>query len=681
MLSLEAMGFGNMFWPLATYRDVIPAVGLGFLFFGLFPFSLFGVEATPEVETLSLKEVEEKLESTTLELEGLANPTIRGGVGNVGWSSKRRASQKDLEWVRVLFQKRAKVDEIVLVPSIWRDASKGLEAEGFPLEFEVSIGDREQEKGVVVASFDSEDRLLPRIAPLVLPIEPTLCDWVEVRASVLSPLGSEEASLYAFGLAEVMAFAGQENVALHGKVNASSEMRNRVSGSVSPQSIADGTTPYVIDAATGKPSKACVLFYAKGEEPSLVFDLGEPFTVDQLLLHAPDFSESVPQIRHADYGMPRAFRLEGALQSDFSDAVHLLEYERKSIYEVGSVLALTVPPTSCRFVRLVVLQGYKAPEARDVYHCIGFSEVEIFSAGVNVSRGKEVREEGKVKFFDGSLVNLVDGDNHFGRILSIRDWMEQLGRRHDLSLIKPVLEKEVLNRYQKQGRQFTIFGWLAVLLVIGLVGGLWWERKARTAQVERIKKRFVADLHDEVGANLHAIGLLSDVMRGRVKSEQGVLELLDEVRVISDETSEATRHCTSMLEATGLCEDLEAEMRRSASRLMLDIDCKMKVVAGENLQLLLPRKRIDLLLFFKECLTNVVRHAHATRVEVELRADGKQVSLFVKDNGEGTGGRVSSSLRRRARLLGAKLNVGSEEGGGTCVSLLLKNRKLGFFNG
>jgi len=640
---------------------------------------LVGLVVASDFDEMSLKEVETKLEEIDSELETLAHPTMRAGVGNIGWGSRGRREADRPEWVRVEFEEDVEIDRIVLVPVVWRDPDTGLEGDAFPVDFEVIVGRKGKDSGSVVASYDASDALLPRIAPLVIPVEPVSCAWVEIRAELLSQRSLD--GLFAFQLAEVMAFSGGENVALHGNVRSSSLYGSRVGGSYSREALVDGTTPYVIDAADGEPSQSCVVFYITGDTPFLVFDLGETQEIDQIRLHAPDFSESVPQIRHADYGLPRAMLIDGANSPDFTDSVELVEYRRSTIYGSGPVIPLRFPPASCRYVRFTVTNGYGAPEAKEHHRCVGFTEIEILASGSNVARGVKPEVKGELNFVDGHLKNLTDGRNHFGNILPLREWMEQLARRHDLSLLRPVVDRELLNRYRHQGAKLTQLAWLAGLLAVGLVIAVLLGRMARMRQVTRIKKRFVADLHDEVGANLHAIAILSDIVRGRLKSGAGAEELLDEVRVISQETSEATRHCTSMVEAKGLCEDLEAELRRSASRMLRDTDHEFKVVGGRNLKLLAPKRRIDLLLFFKECLTNVMRHSHATRVEIEMKADGRHVSLQVDDNGDGTVGGISSSLKRRARLLRGKLNVVPRNGGGTSVSLELKSRKFGFIHG
>ncbi|WP_240509698.1 GAF domain-containing protein [Streptomyces malaysiense] len=72
-----------------------------------------------------------------------------------------------------------------------------------------------------------------------------------------------------------------------------------------------------------------------------------------------------------------------------------------------------------------------------------------------------------------------------------------------------------------------------------------------------------------------------------------------------------------------------------------------------------------------EALTNIARHAHADRAEVLLATDGREVRLWVRDNGVGIpcGGRRSGlrNMAERAERLGGRLDVGKSGGGGATL--------------
>ena len=97
----------------------------------------------------------------------------------------------------------------------------------------------------------------------------------------------------------------------------------------------------------------------------------------------------------------------------------------------------------------------------------------------------------------------------------------------------------------------------------------------------------------------------------------------------------------------------------------------------EYLERLPRRKRIDLSLFYKDGLINIIRHYVATEVTTRLTSSPSQLRLTVSDNGHGFTGEDPASLKRRASLLGADFQVEHPKSGGTCIVLTLKTRKLG----
>lgn len=70
-----------------------------------------------------------------------------------------------------------------------------------------------------------------------------------------------------------------------------------------------------------------------------------------------------------------------------------------------------------------------------------------------------------------------------------------------------------------------------------------------------------------------------------------------------------------------------------------------------------------------ELLSNTARHAHATRVEVSLKATADEVRLTVSDNGGGIPEQSRRSgldnLAERARQVGGALELSTPDGGGT----------------
>jgi signal transduction histidine kinase len=156
--------------------------------------------------------------------------------------------------------------------------------------------------------------------------------------------------------------------------------------------------------------------------------------------------------------------------------------------------------------------------------------------------------------------------------------------------------------------------------------------------------------------------------------------LLDQIRALTERSGVAARSCVNLLESRGLYEGLAADMRRTATRLLADIDNQFDIENEQLLATLPQRQQVGIALFYKECLTNIIRHSRASMVVTQLVATPQAIHLTVTDNGQGLapglegrrGSRpVPGSLRRRARLLGARVTAADVLDGGTQITLAL----------
>jgi len=135
------------------------------------------------------------------------------------------------------------------------------------------------------------------------------------------------------------------------------------------------------------------------------------------------------------------------------------------------------------------------------------------------------------------------------------------------------------------------------------------------------------------------------------------------IRAVTERTGTAMRHCTAMQEASGLYAGLRADMERAAVRIMAQLEHDISVEGEEFLEQLKPRTRVDLFLFYKECLVNISRHSGATQFSTRLRAGPREIHLAVRDNGHPTiSSTTTSSCRRPARAsAGSSLSAEMQE--------------------
>jgi signal transduction histidine kinase/ligand-binding sensor domain-containing protein len=230
--------------------------------------------------------------------------------------------------------------------------------------------------------------------------------------------------------------------------------------------------------------------------------------------------------------------------------------------------------------------------------------------------------------------------------------------------------------------------WFLALVAMGIgltAWGLQRARLARRAALERVRAGIAADLHDEVGSGLTQISILAEVARREVAGPASgrlgrVAEIARTTRVSMSDLVWAIDPEKDRLA------DLVARVRAATSVLFdpLGVDLVLRAPSDAEAQHveLGPDVRRELLLFFKEAATNAARHAHAARVEIELRLAGQDLELCVRDDGRGfdpaapATGHGLPGLRRRAERLGARLTIDSTPGRGTEIRLALALARL-----
>jgi signal transduction histidine kinase len=252
--------------------------------------------------------------------------------------------------------------------------------------------------------------------------------------------------------------------------------------------------------------------------------------------------------------------------------------------------------------------------------------------------------------------------------------------------------------------------WFLTLAGVTIVGGVAGTvraaatRKFRRAlavleqqhAIERDRARIAKDIHDDLGAGLTQITLLSELAR-REPAEQAGAHL----ERISDSARQMTRAMDEIVWAvdpqadslSGLMDYVSA-FTESFLRTA-DIRCRMDLPATLPALHVESETRYNLFLALKETLNNIVKHAHASEVWLRLRLERDSFTLVIEDNGQGmtgngngngdgnaigNGDRLSSghglpNLEQRLAAIGGHCIFDSAPGRGTRVEMtvIVKN--------
>jgi signal transduction histidine kinase len=197
---------------------------------------------------------------------------------------------------------------------------------------------------------------------------------------------------------------------------------------------------------------------------------------------------------------------------------------------------------------------------------------------------------------------------------------------------------------------------------------------------EQERTRIAMELHDDLGQQLTGLKLELSWLSGRVK--EGRQATPDEVgamrRLLDTAIASVRRIATDLrpliLDDLGFGEAVAWQTSEFAKRSGLDIALDLQAQALVKDDVLATA----LFRIVQESLTNVVRHAKATNVQVRLACDGTHLVLTVRDNGTGiaSGPRTGSgiglvSMRERATALGGQLRIAGVAGAGTTIEVTL----------
>ena len=201
---------------------------------------------------------------------------------------------------------------------------------------------------------------------------------------------------------------------------------------------------------------------------------------------------------------------------------------------------------------------------------------------------------------------------------------------------------------------------------------------ARLVEAREDERRNIArELHDELGQRLTALKLeLASLKPGaRVPAARStaMVEMLDDT--VASVRRIAADLRPLMLDDLGFNAAVDWLAKDTARRMGLAVTLEL----DEHDPHLDERATIALYRMVQEALTNVVRHAHASAVQVRLREEGGRLTLTVRDDGSGFPERATAKagsfglmgMRERVYMLGGEMQIDNPEGGGGRITVRL----------
>jgi signal transduction histidine kinase len=196
-------------------------------------------------------------------------------------------------------------------------------------------------------------------------------------------------------------------------------------------------------------------------------------------------------------------------------------------------------------------------------------------------------------------------------------------------------------------------------------------------ELERVRARISADLHDDIGASLSRIAVLSEVARAPlIDAHPTAAGSLAEITTISREVMDSISDMVWVINPRyEHLSDLVARVRRFAGETLGPRDIALQFRgpdAGED-PLVGAEVRRHFLLIAKEAVHNIAKHSGATEARVEFELHSRCLTLRVSDDGLGFDcagsepGNGLVNIRRRAAWLGGRAELHASPGKGVLI--------------
>lgn len=249
--------------------------------------------------------------------------------------------------------------------------------------------------------------------------------------------------------------------------------------------------------------------------------------------------------------------------------------------------------------------------------------------------------------------------------------------------------------------QIWWFQVLVTVILVGLVGGIVRYLEAekmrmriqlteRKGAIERERSRIAKDVHDDLGASLTEITLLSELAQGFDSSSE---QLQTDMRKIAARTRNLTRALDATVWAVNprndTLESLASYTCTHAEDFLKSagIRCRLEVPDHLPHQVLTAALRHNVFLIVKEALHNIVKHAYATEVLLRLSVFADGMLIEIEDNGKGFAtvqepteikslskrhGDGLLNMRKRAEDIGARFEIDQRASSGTRIQLEMR---------
>ena len=203
---------------------------------------------------------------------------------------------------------------------------------------------------------------------------------------------------------------------------------------------------------------------------------------------------------------------------------------------------------------------------------------------------------------------------------------------------------------------------------------------------ERERERIARDLHDEIGPRLTQIKLVSEMVKQKIVSNDEIKEKLDELSFASGNAFSTFKEIVWALNPmNNTLEELGTYLGQCTSDFLstANIKCRLELQPEFPYIEISYDTRRNIIMAVKESLNNIVKHAGASIVNVELNVVDRNLIVKIIDDGRGFNinkanpyGNGLKNIRYRIENFGGKVTIDSQIDSGTTIMMHIPFEEL-----
>lgn len=231
---------------------------------------------------------------------------------------------------------------------------------------------------------------------------------------------------------------------------------------------------------------------------------------------------------------------------------------------------------------------------------------------------------------------------------------------------------------------------LMLLMITGILYLIYRFRVIHLLELQKVKFNISADLHDDIGARLTTIQLLSAISKPKFGNNSDVKSLLSNIDKEINASSEALDEIVwnirmndeSLNEVTSNIRRYVSEISENGG-LIYDINTEQDF----GTTTMSMQKRREIFLICKEMMNNIIKHANADKIEMQIGKNKGMYYIKVKDNGSGFDPKVETkrngiaNIKKRVKKWNGDIKIQSGFGEGATIEVWIPfDKKWAFGN-